>query len=70
MSDYNDIANAIEIFKNHNCSFELMHTVSTYPMKDEDANLNVISTLKNKFECNVGYSGHETGLALSLVLQL
>lgn len=65
MSDYNDIANAIEIFKNHNCSFELMHTVSTYPMKDEDANLNVISTLKNKFECNVGYSGHETGLALS-----
>ncbi len=65
MSDYNDIANAIEIFKNNNCSFELMHTVSTYPMKDEDANLNVISTLKNKFECNVGYSGHETGLALS-----
>ena len=42
-----------------------MHTVSTYPMKDEDANLKVIETLRNKFQCNVGYSGHESGLAIS-----
>ena len=42
-----------------------MHTVSSYPMKDEDANLNMIKTLKSKFNCNVGYSGHETGIAIS-----
>ena len=42
-----------------------MHTVSTYPMKDEDANLKMIQTLKDKFSCNVGYSGHEVGLAIS-----
>ena len=42
-----------------------MHTVSTYPMKDEDANLNMIKTLREKFDCNVGYSGHEVGLAVS-----
>ena len=42
-----------------------MHTVSTYPMKDEDANLHMIDTLKEKFKCNVGYSGHEVGLAIS-----
>jgi N-acetylneuraminate synthase len=42
-----------------------MHTVSTYPMKDEDANLNMIKTLRKKFDCNVGYSGHEVGLAVS-----
>ena len=42
-----------------------MHTVSTYPMNESDANLNVISTLRNKFSCNVGYSGHEVGLAVS-----
>ena len=40
-----------------------MHTVSTYPMKDEDANLNVINTLKEKFNCNVGYSGHENWIS-------
>ena len=42
-----------------------MHTVSTYPMKDEDANLKMINTLRKKFNCNVGYSGHEVGLAVS-----
>jgi len=65
MTTYNDIQTAVDIFRKAGCSFELMHTVSTYPMKDEDANLNVIKTLKSKFKCNVGYSGHETGLAIS-----
>ena len=35
MSNLNDIKKAVEIFKSANCPFELMHTVSTYPMKDE-----------------------------------
>ena len=54
-----------DIFVNQSCPFELMHTVSTYPMNDTDANLNTIETLRKKFQCDVGYSGHETGLAIS-----
>ena len=65
MSTYEDIQTAIDIFKGANCPFELMHTVSTYPMKDENANLNVIKTLQERPNCNVGYSGHEAGLAIS-----
>jgi N-acetylneuraminate synthase len=65
MTTYDDIQAAVDIFRKANCSFELMHTVSTYPMKDEDANLNMINTLKGKFQCDVGYSGHEVGLAVS-----
>ena len=65
MSTYEDIDRAVEIFRSANCSFELMHTISTYPMKDEDANLNTIKTLQNRYGCNVGYSGHEVGLAVS-----
>ncbi|MDB2469182.1 N-acetylneuraminate synthase family protein [Alphaproteobacteria bacterium] len=65
MSTYSDIQAAVDIFKSADCSFELMHTVSTYPMKDEHANLNVINTLRDRFNCNVGYSGHEAGLAIS-----
>ena len=42
-----------------------MHCVSTYPMKDEDANLKTIETLREKFKCKVGYSGHETGLVIT-----
>lgn len=65
MTTFEDIYKAINIFKDAGCSFELMHTVSTYPMKDEDANLNMIKTLRERFGCNVGYSGHEVGLAVS-----
>jgi len=65
MTKYEDIQKAVDIFKVANCPFELMHTVSTYPMKDEDANLNMIKTLREKFQCDVGYSGHEVGLAVS-----
>ena len=65
MSTYANIQKAVDIFRDKNCPFELMHTISTYPMNDADANLNVINTLKEKYQCNVGYSGHETGLAIS-----
>jgi N-acetylneuraminate synthase len=66
MSTENDIDQAVKIFKNHDCSFELMHCISTYPMRPEDANLMTINALKRKYNCNVGYSGHESGVAVSL----
>jgi len=65
MTTYDDIQKAVDIFKTAGCSFELMHTISTYPMNDEDANLNMIKTLRDKYQCDVGYSGHEVGLAVS-----
>ena len=66
MSTKKDIDNAVEIFKKNNCTFELMHCVSTYPMKAEDANLLTINELKKEYNCNVGYSGHENGVVVSL----
>jgi len=65
MSTLEDIEKAVNIFREKSCPFELMHCVSTYPMKISDANLNTIKTLREKFKCNVGYSGHETGLTIS-----
>lgn len=65
MSEFDQIDRAVEIFKEANCSFELMHCISTYPMADEDANLNCIKTLMDRYKCDVGYSGHEVGLAVS-----
>jgi len=66
MSSKNDIDNAVNIFKKNNCSFELMHCVSTYPMKTADANLITIQQLKENYKCDVGYSGHENGVVVSL----
>tara|TARA_B100000575_G_C23135278_1_gene659344 strand:- start:1209 stop:2057 length:849 start_codon:yes stop_codon:yes gene_type:complete len=67
MSTKKNIDNAVKIFKENNCPFELMHCVSTYPMKPEDANLVTINVLKNEYDCNVGYSGHENGVLISLI---
>ena len=65
MSSLNNIEDAVNIFRKNNCEFELMHCNSTYPMKTENANLLTIPELKKKFNCKVGYSGHESGLSVS-----
>ncbi len=62
MSTLEEIDVVVDIFKNKDCPFELMHCNSSYPMKDRDANLNCISTLKKRYNCKVGYSGHENSL--------
>jgi N-acetylneuraminate synthase len=66
MSKLENIKEAVNIFRENNCPFELMHCVSTYPMKPQDANLKTIQSLKDTFKCDVGYSGHENGVAVSL----
>lgn len=67
MSNKKEIDDAIKIFRENSCPFELMHCVSTYPMKPEDANLTTINQLKKEYNCDVGYSGHENGVLVSLV---
>ena len=66
MHNIDEIREATKIFEKYNCPYELMHTVSTYPMKNEDANLLMIPKLREIFKCNVGYSGHESGRAVSV----
>jgi N-acetylneuraminate synthase len=68
MSDLDQIRMAVEIFKKNNCSFELMHSNSSYPMLLEEANLQCIVTLRNEFNCDVGYSGHEVSSYLCCVV--
>ena len=66
MSEMNHISNAVEIFRKNNCEFELMHCVSVYPFESQYADLKLINFLSKKFNCKVGYSGHEkSGLAVS-----
>ena len=62
MSTLEQIEKAVQIFEDANCPYELMHCCSEYPMKSEQANLLAINTLKEKFNCDVGYSGHEVGI--------
>tara|TARA_B100000989_G_scaffold298895_1_gene290828 strand:- start:18686 stop:19531 length:846 start_codon:yes stop_codon:yes gene_type:complete len=67
MSNYSIIDNAVKIFKKNDCPFELMHSVSTYPCPEEKLNLHLINKLKDKYKCNVGYSGHENSVSPSII---
>lgn len=67
MCDLKNIEDAVKIFKLNKCPFELMHCISAYPFDDTLANLKMIPFLKEKFNCRVGYSGHEKGgMAISI----
>ncbi|MDQ1431665.1 MAG: N-acetylneuraminate synthase, partial [Actinomycetota bacterium] len=44
----------------------LAHATSTYPCKPEELNLRMLATLREEFDCPVGYSGHEVGLQTTL----
>lgn len=58
---------AVDLFRGRNCPVTLMHTVSVYPCKEEDLNLNVMRTLEDRYHLPVGYSGHEVSPIPSIV---
>jgi len=67
MSTLKDIDKAVEIFEKNKCPYVLNHCVSTYPAPPEDLNLLVIKTLKKRYKCEIGYSGHEVDLLPSIL---
>ena len=62
MSTIEEIDRAVQIFKSKSCPFTLMHSNSSYPAKNEELNLTCIPEYKKRYNCPVGYSGHEFGL--------
>ena len=67
MSTTEMIESAVNIFKDKQCPFVLMHCVSVYPCDDDKVHLGMILELKQQFGVDVGYSGHEKGgLAVSI----
>ena len=60
MSDMRMIENAVRILGSDDLI--IMHCTSTYPSKPEELNLRGITTLRERFDTPIGYSGHEVGL--------
>ena len=65
MSTMEEIEHAIEILGEENTI--IYHCTATYPSNSNEINLNCINTLKERFSCPVGYSGHERGIAPSIL---
>ena len=68
MSTIEEIDNAVNAIKkvNAEAQYAILHCNSTYPAPNDELNLNCIKTLKDKYKCEVGYSGHEFGLTTTI----
>lgn len=68
MSTWEEIDHAVDILERYaDGNYILMHTNSSYPAPVDALNLRMIRTLRDRYHCLVGYSGHEEGLSPSIV---
>ena len=64
MSTMPEIQHAVNLLSKENVL--LAQATSAYPCQHDEINLNFMTTLREKFNCPVGYSGHEIGLQVSI----
>jgi N-acetylneuraminate synthase len=68
MSTVDEIDQAVDILEKYaRNNYVLMHTNSTYPTPTGELNLAAIKTLKDRYGCIIGYSGHEYGLEPTVI---
>lgn len=66
MSSLPQIDAAVEVINCYGNALVLMQCTSTYPSEDYHLNLRCLETLRTRYGCLVGYSGHERGLATTV----
>lgn len=66
MSNSDEIRTAYNTLKEHTNNIALLHCISAYPTKEEDANLAAVHTLQNEFDCVVGQSDHTADILVPL----
>ena len=67
MSSLDEIDSVVALFKSRGCPFVLLHTVSEYPAHETRLNLRMIHELRCRYQCPVGYSGHEASMIPSVI---
>ncbi len=67
MSVLAEIDQAVAVFKAKKCPYMMMHCNSSYPAQNSELNISCINTLREKYQCPIGYSGHEFGLIPSVL---
>ncbi len=67
MSTIEEVDNAVNIILKEGVNPVIMHCNSSYPTPKNELNLRVIETLKNRYDCPIGYSGHEEDLEATVI---
>ncbi|MCT4619054.1 MAG: N-acetylneuraminate synthase [Marinisporobacter sp.] len=67
MATLGEIENALEILRNNGTTdIIVLHCNTEYPTPMEDVNLKAMSTIKEAFKVEVGYSDHTTGIEIPI----
>jgi len=66
MSSFNEIKSAYEILREGTKNIAILHCISSYPTKEEDAKLSNIFKLQSEFDCIIGQSDHTNDIQVPL----
>jgi N-acetylneuraminate synthase len=67
MTSWEMIDDTVNMLNQKNSRYALLHCNSTYPAPHHELNLNVIPEMKKRYNCMVGYSGHEYDIEPSVL---
>ena len=67
MSNWGMIDEAVNIFDRKNKKYALLHCNSSYPTPHEELNLSIIPEMKKRYDCIIGYSGHEHDIEPTII---
>lgn len=68
MCDVDEIEAALNVLKKGGCTdISILHCTTQYPAPMNECNLNVIETLKDRFNLTVGYSDHTEGIFVPII---
>jgi len=66
MSNWNEITQAVDIFHEIKSKLVVMQCSSIYPCGEKDVGLNLLSEIKKRYKCILGFSDHTLGYAASI----
>ena len=70
MCTLKEVDDAVNNVLKYNDNLVLMHTNSSYPTPKEELNLSLIPFYKERYNCTIGYSGHEHNLEPSVLARV
>lgn len=62
-----DLDEAVNTIKKYHNKFAILNCTSEYPTMHENIHLNRIKTLKKRYNCIIGYSGHTVGIIMPVI---
>ena len=67
MANFSEIDEAVQVLEDNNANFILLHSTSSYPAPANELNLTAIAKMRERYNCEVGYSDHSLGKDAAMI---